>query len=363
MRENVFELEYVWLDGGEHTGMRTKTKYIKSDRNLDIDDIPEWGFDGSSTNQAEVSNSDMVLKPRKLYMSSENPQRGYVLCEVYNTKGNPHISNTRSDLLKIVDKNEDANSILFGVEQEYIFINPKNQQPYLWPTRWDEEEKIEKTMFPGPQGRYYCGTGNFIRGKDIVREHARRCIDLGLTLTGTNAEVMLSQWEYQLGPNTALDVADDLWMARFLYDQLAEENDFAVEYYPKLFKDNDSWAGTGCHINFSTPTLRDNDDNKRYIDDLLVGISEDHKKHIKVYGIGNENRLTGKNETCHIDTFEWGDSDRTTAIRIPHNKNYLEDRRPGGNIDPYEAIASLLDSILRVDSEIATTSKEKVASK
>jgi glutamine synthetase len=278
---------------------------------------------------------------------------------VYNLKDKPHISNSRADLRKVIDSEDNSDDILFGVEQEYILINPKNQQPWQWPERYDEETKEMKTMFPGPQGRYYCGTGNFIRANDIVEEHARRCLDLGLKLTGTNAEVMLSQWEYQLGPQNPLELADDLWMARFVYEQLAHENDFAVEYWPKLFKDSDQWNGTGCHINFSTSTLRDGNDNTRYVDDLLVNISDDHKDHIKAYGKGNEFRLTGKNETCHIDSFEWGNNDRSVAIRIPHNATYLEDRRPAGNIDPYEAFRALVTSVIRADREVSKSKTKK----
>jgi len=361
MSDRVVELDYIWLDGSDSPSLRTKTRYINlsdDERNLELTDIPKWGYDGSSTKQAEVSSSDMVLQPVKLYTSQENPNRGYVLCEVYNTKGKPHISNARTDLAKILDKNDNADGVLFGVEQEYVFINPKNQQPWQWPERWDEEEKAQKTFFPAPQGRYYCGTGNFVRGKDIAREHARRCHDIGIMLSGINAEVMLSQWEYQLGPQNPIDLADDLWMARYLYELLAEEHDFAIETFPKLFKDNDDWAGTGCHINFSTPALREGN-TKRYIDDLLVGISEDHKKHIKAYGVGNEFRLTGKNETAHIDTFEWGENDRSVSVRIPHDGDYLEDRRPGGNIDPYEAFSALLESLLRVDAELSQSKKKK----
>ena len=158
----------------------------------------------------------------------------------------------------------------------------------------------------------------------------------------------------------AYGVSEELYdMDRVGKHLSAEEYNFAVEYFPKLFRDNDDWAGTGCHINFSTPTLREGGDNKRYIDDLLVGISEDHKKHIKVYGAGNEHRLTGKNETSHIDSFEWGDSDRSVAMRIPHGANYIEDRRPGGNINPYEAFTALIESIVSVDSELSTKTNKK----
>ena len=66
MSERVIKLKYVWLDGNDVPTPRTKTRYIKqevSDRNLEIKDIPDWGFDGSSTGQADVTSSDMILKP------------------------------------------------------------------------------------------------------------------------------------------------------------------------------------------------------------------------------------------------------------------------------------------------------------
>ena len=66
----MFKLEYIWIDGTEPTTqLRSKTKVLENfGRN--ISSCPEWGFDGSSTNQAPGENSDCVLKPVRLY---ENP--------------------------------------------------------------------------------------------------------------------------------------------------------------------------------------------------------------------------------------------------------------------------------------------------
>ena len=50
--------EYIWMDGHVPTQkLRSKTKVIDSPVNS-LDDLPLWGFDGSSTNQAEGNNSD-----------------------------------------------------------------------------------------------------------------------------------------------------------------------------------------------------------------------------------------------------------------------------------------------------------------
>ena len=54
--------EYIWLDGHKPTQkLRSKTK--ASSEIEKVEDLPRWGFDGSSTNQAEGENSDRMLKP------------------------------------------------------------------------------------------------------------------------------------------------------------------------------------------------------------------------------------------------------------------------------------------------------------
>ena len=54
----------------------------------------------------------------------------------------------------------------------------------------------------------------------------------------------------------------------------------------------------------------------------------------------NKERLSGRFETAKWDKFTWGIGTRNTSIRVPNetfnNKcGYLEDRRPGADIDPY----------------------------
>jgi hypothetical protein len=61
--------EYIWLDGTEPTPMmRSKTKVLDPE-----EQPPTWGFDGSSTKQAEGESSDCVLKPTTIV---RDPFRG-----------------------------------------------------------------------------------------------------------------------------------------------------------------------------------------------------------------------------------------------------------------------------------------------
>ena len=55
----VYKAEYIWIDGTEPTPkLQSKTKIL-----ADGAAFPEWGFDGSSTNQATGDRSDCVLIP------------------------------------------------------------------------------------------------------------------------------------------------------------------------------------------------------------------------------------------------------------------------------------------------------------
>lgn len=40
------------------------------------------------------------------------------------------------------------------------------------------------------------------------------CLSAGLTISGTNAEVMTGQWEIQCGPCVGIDMADQMWIMR-----------------------------------------------------------------------------------------------------------------------------------------------------
>ena len=97
--------EYIWMDGHKPTSkLRSKTKIIDEPVKK-LENLPEWGFDGSSTMQAKGNDSDCALLP--VYFAHDPIRNGdnvLVMCEVNNADGTPHISNTRSQLRKVAEK-------------------------------------------------------------------------------------------------------------------------------------------------------------------------------------------------------------------------------------------------------------------
>src|SRR5690606_40959549 len=63
-----YKLEYIWLDGYTPVpNLRGKTQVKEFAEFPTLEQLPLWGFDGSSTMQAEGHSSDCVLKPVALY--------------------------------------------------------------------------------------------------------------------------------------------------------------------------------------------------------------------------------------------------------------------------------------------------------
>ena len=323
--------EYIWLDGSSPPQLRSKVKIIDL---VEGQKPPIWGFDGSSTLQAEGSSSDCVLFPAFVCENSLEHSGILVLCEVLNTNLTAHKSNTRQECAKIA-KIYEGHECWFGLEQEYTLM--KYKRPMGWPL--DDE--------PPPQGDYYCGNGaGLVAGREIVSEHLNACLDAGLQICGTNAEGMLGQWEFQVGALGPVEVSDQLWIARFLLQRIAEDYGVGVSYDAKPIEGD--WNGSGCHTNFSTKKMR-----------AEGGITECYKAcealeknaelHIQNYGTGSERRLTGEHETCSYKEFRWGVSDRGASIRIPwqvakEKRGYIEDRRPNADCDPYVVTRLITES-------------------
>jgi len=333
----MHKLEYLWLDGCSPTQIRSKTRVVKE---FGKKDAPIWGFDGSSTQQADGNNSDCVLKPVRYYPNPLEVNSSIVLCEVWDTfvddYGNdrPHETNTRKLLEETITELEGFYDEWVGFEQEYTLF--KHGRPMGWPSVGE----------PPPQGDYYCGRNI---GEKISREHLNACIDAGIQIFGTNAEVMLGQWEYQIGPGGSIAMSDDLWVARWLLERICEKHEVVVSLHPKPIEGD--WNGAGCHTNFSTNYMRD---EGGYLEILNAceNLSKVSKEHLKEYGEYNEKRLTGEHETCSIEEFRYGVSDRGASIRIPwqverDGRGYLEDRRPSSNCDPYKVSARLIKTICK----------------
>ena len=334
-----YKLEYIWLDGYTPVAnLRGKTQVKDFDAFPTLDQLPMWGFDGSSTRQAEGHNSDCMLQPVACYPDPTKEKGVLVMCEVMMPDGKtPHPSNGRATIM-------DDSGTWFGFEQEYFLY--KDGAPLGFPNGG----------FPAPQGKYYTGVGYENVGdlaREIVDTHLELCLEAGINHEGINAEVAKGQWEFQIFGKGSKTAADQVWMARYLLMRLTEAYQVQVIWHCKPLGVDVDWNGSGMHANFSTKFMREVG-GKAYFEKLMAAFDLYKNEHIAVYGPDNHLRLTGLHETQSIDKFNYGIANRGASVRVPHSfvnagyKGYLEDRRPNSAGDPYKIAGRILQTIATV---------------
>jgi len=335
--------EYIWIDAEGQTRSKSRTLEAKKSGSYTPDELPVWNFDGSSTGQAPGDNSDVYLRPASVYrdpfraFGPEGPTGNIlVLAECWNADGTPNKFNFRHECAKLMESHAEHEP-WFGLEQEYTLLD-MNDRPFGWP----------QNGYPAPQGPYYCGvgTGKVVQ-RDVVEAHYRACLYAGVRISGTNAEVMPAQWEYQVGPCVGIELGDSLWLSRFLLHRVAEMFAVKVSFHPKPIPGD--WNGAGLHSNFSTAEMR-KEGGMQHIETAIKKLERRHKEHIAVYGEDNDKRLTGRHETGAIDQFTWGVANRGASIRIPREVGakgygYFEDRRPASNADPYRITGIIMETV------------------
>lgn len=336
-----YKLEYIWLDGYEPVAnLRGKTQIKEFKDFPELDELPMWGFDGSSTRQAEGHSSDCMLKPVAVYPDSTKKNGVLVMCEVMLPDGSPHPTNARATVL-------DDPGAWFGFEQEYFLF--QNGKPLGFPDQG----------FPFPQGLYYTGVGYDSVGdiaREIVDTHLDLCLDAGINHEGINAEVAKGQWEFQIFGKGSKTAADQMWMARYLLMRLCEKYGVDVNWHCKPLGKDVDWNGSGMHSNFSTEYMREKG-GKEYFEALMAAFDKYKNEHIAVYGPDNHLRLTGLHETQSIDKFNYGLANRGASVRVPHSfvnnnyRGYLEDRRPNSQGDPYKIASRILQTIATVPTK------------
>ena len=342
-------LEYIWLDNNGNCRSKTKILVIELFKELELSDIPIWNYDGSSTNQAITEDSEILLKPVKII---KDPFNRYiedyisylVLCEIYIKDNIPHPDNTRFNANELFNKHLEYEP-MFGLEQEFFISTSKLKNN-------DIEVPVVNSLVNNLdngsicyQEDYYCGIkGNNRLGKKYIDEILDNLLYSNLSITGMNAEVAPSQWEFQVC-TTGISAADELILLRYICNRTLDKYNLFMDIRAKPMKGD--WNGSGCHVNFSTKEMREENGYKK-IEEAIERLSKKHILHIKHYGIDNNERLTGNHETSSIDKFSYGIGSRNTSIRIPNEtyknkKGYFEDRRPSSSLDPY-IVTSLLFS-------------------
>ena len=271
--------------------------------------------------QAPGDDSEIFLKPA--FMCKDPMRKGdniLVLCEMLLPDMTPIKESTRTMAKAIFDQALDEDP-WYGIEQEYTLF--KDGRPMGWPASSARPfnrgpDPMLQFGYPGgrlhisqaastalvsvflralslcadafaplyssgPQGAYYCAVGSDVSfGRLICEKHLDLCLDAGLNVGGINGEVMPGQWEYQVGPCTGIEAGDHMHMSRFLLNRVCEEEGIVCSFDPKPIP-SDDWNGAGCHVNFSTKSMRA-DGGYEIIKDACEKLGNAHQPRLNARG-------------------------------------------------------------------------------
>lgn len=346
--------EYIWLD---HTNQyRSKTKIFDipsltdedTSKYLQLNSYSVWNYDGSSTGdipENDEGNTECLLYPIALFddpfnKSTDTCKYMLVLCNNSYILNNIEygIHKYMFSYLDKITKRLQEETYMFGFEQEFFMIDITTGLPL-------GIECFNEII----QGDYYCGNGSYnVKQRQYINDTQYKLINAGINLTGFNYEVAPGQAEFQVC-DYEIDALYQLLMLRFILIRNAERYNIHISF-DNVISNSNNINNTGCHTNISNAKMREHDGIKyimEYIDELGNKTPSIESKFNEIFGECNTERLNGKLETSKWNIYSYGYGTRHTSIRIPNQVvkdgyGYFEDRRPGGNMNPFNYVYHLL---------------------
>lgn len=298
-------------------------------------------FDGSSIEGfVRIYESDMLLKPdvttfALLPWNNGKGQVARIICDVYQTNGEPFKGDPRYVLRKMTEKAAEMGFTLnVGPEMEFFLF---------------ERENGNATTIPHDYGSYFEFAPTDI-AEDIRREIVLALMDLNFEIEASHHEVAFGQHEIDFKYGDALTMADNVVTFKYVARTIAKLNGLHATFMPKPIA---TVNGSGMHVNLS---LSKDGKNAFYDPDAEMQISDTARyfiagvlNHVKaITCIANpivnsyKRIIPGYEAPVYI---AWSGANRSSLIRIPAprgNSTRVELRSPDPSCNPYLTFAAIL---------------------
>ncbi|MCK8825594.1 type I glutamate--ammonia ligase [Fuchsiella alkaliacetigena] len=303
-------------------------------------------FDGSSIDGfTRIQESDMYLEPDYDTFTvfpwrpagpSDGGAVARLVCDVYNTDGEPFIGGPRNVLKKVLEEAEEMGYTMnVGPEPEFFLF--------------EKDEEGRPTTVTHDRGGYF-DLSPVDLGCNVRRDIVLSLEEMGFEVEASHHEVAPGQHEIDFKYADALKTADNIATFRFVTKAIANEYGIHATFMPKpIFGEN----GSGMHVHQS---LYKDGENCFYDQSDELGLSQTAYyyiggllKHAKAIAaitnptVNSYKRLVpGYEAPVYL---AWSSCNRSALVRIPASRGAgtrLELRNPDPSANPYLAIAVML---------------------
>jgi len=305
-------------------------------------DVDMNTVDGYEMSSWEAGYGDFVLKPdmNTLRLLPWHEGTALVLCDLEWADGRPVVASPRQILRRQIDRLAERGLVPHvGTELEFIAFKDSYEQ--AWDKAYHELAPVNQYNVDYS----LLGTG---RVETLLRALRNGMTGAGLYVESAKGECNLGQHEIAFRYADALTTCDNHSVYKTGAKEIADQHGVSLTFMAKF----DQREGNSCHIHIS---LRSAEDRPILAGDRPHGFSPtmEHfiagllacQEELTYFFAPNINSYKRFVAGSFAPTaIAWGEDNRTCALRVVGHGESLrvENRVPGGDVNPYLAVAALI---------------------
>ena len=261
-----------------------------------------------------------------------------IQCDLTWLDGEPVEQSPRRILQRQVDRAAGAGYRAFaGTELEFIVFEDTYEQA------WDAGYTA---LTPANQYNVDYSILGTTRVEPLLRDLRNVMYDAGLTVESAKGECNFGQHEVAFRFAEVLTTADNHSVYKNTAKEIADQHARSLTFMAKY----DEREGNSCHIHLSLRGLdgelvfADGHDRSPLYDQFVAGVLTTMYEFTLLYAPNINSYKRFVDGSFAPTTIAWGTDNRTCAVRlVGHGAGMrMENRVPGGDVNPYLAIAGML---------------------
>jgi glutamine synthetase len=293
-----------------------------------------------------------VLDERTIRLLTHLPATAMVQCDLTWPDHSPVVQSPRAILQRQLDRcAEQGWTALAGTELEFIAFDTTYEQ--AWAQNY-------RDLTPANQYNVDYSILGTTRVEPLLRAIRNHMYDAGMDVEGAKGECNLGQHEIGFLYADAMTSADNHVVYKNCAKEIAAQQGKALTFMAKY----DAREGNSCHVHLSLRgtdgalVFWDEESGTRsaLYDHFVAGVLATVADFTLLYAPNINSYKRFANGSFAPDTIAWGLDNRTCALRlVGHGAGArMENRVPGGDVNPYLVIAAMLAGGLHgIEQELA----------